>query len=116
MKRALVTGMSRGVGLEIADRLLANGWEVIGVSRTPPPEADPPLYPRRRWHSLDVTDPRYTYGLANALDHRPVDAVYHCAALACPEAHAAGVREVTLHVGPFLPCWTDLAAQGAYDG
>lgn len=33
-KTALVTGVSRGLGLAVADRLLAGGWTVCGTSRT----------------------------------------------------------------------------------
>jgi len=33
MKRALVTGASRGIGLAIVKRLLSEGWEVIGIAR-----------------------------------------------------------------------------------
>ncbi|MCP5523506.1 MAG: SDR family oxidoreductase [Verrucomicrobiales bacterium] len=33
MKRALITGGSRGLGLALCDRLLSEGWEVVAVSR-----------------------------------------------------------------------------------
>jgi len=34
---ALVTGTSRGIGLEVARTLIARGWDVLGVARTPAP-------------------------------------------------------------------------------
>lgn len=40
MKRVLVTGGSRGLGLAICERLLADGWEVATVSRRGSPGLD----------------------------------------------------------------------------
>jgi NAD(P)-dependent dehydrogenase (short-subunit alcohol dehydrogenase family) len=37
---ALVTGVSRGIGLAVADRLLAEGLRVFGTSRSQPPARD----------------------------------------------------------------------------
>ena len=49
--RALVTGCSSGIGAAVVDRLVAEGWEVVGISRsTPPPRAG------ARWISADLTD------------------------------------------------------------
>lgn len=34
MKKALITGTSKGIGRALAERLLAEGWEVFGISRS----------------------------------------------------------------------------------
>jgi len=36
MKTAIITGVSDGLGLKISEKLLENGWKVIGLSRTRP--------------------------------------------------------------------------------
>ncbi len=36
MKKALITGTSRGIGKAIAEKLLDRGWEVTGISRSDP--------------------------------------------------------------------------------
>jgi len=40
MKAVVVTGASRGIGLELCKYYLANGWEVFAVCRTPSPELE----------------------------------------------------------------------------
>jgi 3-oxoacyl-[acyl-carrier protein] reductase len=81
MKRALVTGASSGIGRAVVERLLADGWQVSGVSRSAPESA----------HAM------YTHVRADLARGDEVDRV--AAALGTPDAvvHAAGVmRGATL--------------------
>jgi NAD(P)-dependent dehydrogenase (short-subunit alcohol dehydrogenase family) len=47
-RRAIVTGASSGIGKAIAERLLDDGWSVVGVSRSKPAIAHP------RFHSVPL--------------------------------------------------------------
>jgi 3-oxoacyl-[acyl-carrier protein] reductase len=53
MPIALITGSSRGLGRALAERLLAQGWEVHGFSREPGGWA----HPAYREQAVDVGDP-----------------------------------------------------------
>ncbi len=64
MKRALVTGASRGIGRAIAEALSRRGLEVIGTSRDPaaiPPDA---RIPGVRYLPLDLRDEKSISALA----------------------------------------------------
>lgn len=74
-RRAVVTGASSGIGLAIAERLLADGWQVTGLQRGRPP----------------ITDARFEAVAVDLGDGAALDAVL--ARLAAPQAlvHAAGL-------------------------
>lgn len=55
-RTAIVTGASRGIGHAIANRFHDEGWRVITVSRTPPPEACPWSREQRSHILLDLSD------------------------------------------------------------
>jgi NAD(P)-dependent dehydrogenase (short-subunit alcohol dehydrogenase family) len=78
-RSAIVTGCSRGIGRAVAEALLGDGWDVIGVSRTEPED-----WQGFTWLRCDVGD----FGaLEDGLTHfglDAVDAVVHCAGIRGP--------------------------------
>jgi NAD(P)-dependent dehydrogenase (short-subunit alcohol dehydrogenase family) len=70
--RALVTGASSGIGAAIAARLLADGWQVTGLSRSAPAAGVAHV-------PVDLSDPAATRAALGALP--PQDAVIHAAGL-----------------------------------
>lgn len=75
MRRALVTGASSETGQAVIRALLDDGWQVVGTSRSQPPIT----HERFRWHCMDLSDERYSYGLGNMVENRMIDLVVHCA-------------------------------------
>ncbi|AXJ10194.1 SDR family NAD(P)-dependent oxidoreductase [Arthrobacter sp. PM3] len=69
---AVVTGCSSGIGKAIAARLLADGWQVTGLSRS-----KPELGPGFQWRPADLADPA---SLAEVVeDLAPANALVHAA-------------------------------------
>jgi 3-oxoacyl-[acyl-carrier protein] reductase len=59
MNNVLITGVSKGLGLEIAKKFIDNGWKVWGVSRTLTPELDTVIneYPDKiQWKKFDLKE------------------------------------------------------------
>ena len=73
MKRAMVTGASSGIGAAVVRQLLADGWQVIGMSRSLPPFSQPNF----RHLSVDVSQ---RSALLAALEQiEPPQAIIHAA-------------------------------------
>lgn len=70
---ALVTGVSSGIGEAIATRLLSDGWQVIGISRSRPSLEHPQLC----WIAADLAD---NTALVQTLEQvGELDAIVHAA-------------------------------------
>lgn len=96
-RRAVVTGASSGIGAAVVARLLAHGWEVIGLSRRRP-DVDHEGF---TWVAVDVADAAAVRGAVAGV--RRVDAMVHAAGLqySAPLGHldtAHGARMWTVHV------------------
>jgi NAD(P)-dependent dehydrogenase (short-subunit alcohol dehydrogenase family) len=76
-KHAVVTGTSSGIGQAIAERLLADGWKVTGLSRTESALGDGSLGEGFRWQKADLSEPESLAGVVEAIG--PADALVHAA-------------------------------------
>jgi 3-oxoacyl-[acyl-carrier protein] reductase len=76
---AVVTGVSKGIGAAVADMLLAEGWGVVGLSRTPP-EPRPGLY----WFFCDIGIPDVVTDILALAGIDTIDALVHCAGVRGP--------------------------------
>ncbi|MGH8149229.1 MAG: SDR family oxidoreductase [Steroidobacteraceae bacterium] len=78
MTTVLVTGASRGLGLELVRQYAAEGWKVLACARAPGKAADLQRLSRESGgrvavHRLDVTDVEAIGALARELHGQPVD-------------------------------------------
>lgn len=71
-KHAIVTGSSSGIGKAIAERLLADGWRVTGLSRT-----ESSLGEGFQWLRADLSEPESLGRIVEAIG--PADALVHAA-------------------------------------
>jgi short-subunit dehydrogenase len=85
MKKALITGASSGIGKEICKRLLALGYEVVGVSRSIiDAEFNSPYFTS---FQANLSDENSTLQLCNILKNESIDILVNCAGLGRFEPH-----------------------------
>ena len=81
MKRAIVTGCSRGIGAAVTVALLQDGWDVAGISRT---RLMLPNIEHLTWCPIDIASPLAGERLGQTVGEGPLDALIHCAAIQGP--------------------------------
>lgn len=84
MPTVLITGASRGIGLEMARQYAAEGWQVHACARHPEKSAELDALAaagagRVRIHRLDVADHSAIDALASELRGQPIDVLVNCA-------------------------------------
>jgi len=93
MKNALIIGNSDGVGLALTRQLLADGWQVTGISRSPCPVEDEAL----QHVVLDVRDTGYPTRLESIWDQDgPFGTCVYCAGVGEKLDPAAMEAETTV--------------------
>jgi NAD(P)-dependent dehydrogenase (short-subunit alcohol dehydrogenase family) len=93
MRTVLITGASRGLGLELARQYVEAGWRVIACARSPAKAADLGALAaassgRMTVHPLDVTDHGRIEALARELDGLPIDVLINSAGVMGRESFA----------------------------
>jgi len=86
MATVLVTGASRGIGLELARQYVSDGWQVLAAARTPEKSAalrdlTKEFGDRVSLQTLDVTSDLSIEDLAGRLDGRAIDVLINNAAI-----------------------------------
>ena len=76
---ALITGVSRGLGKELARQYAAEGWKVIGTERR-----------KDAQFRLDVTDRNHISQLAKKLNGEPIDLLFCNAGISGKKGMAPG--------------------------
>ncbi|QQR68620.1 MAG: SDR family oxidoreductase [Alphaproteobacteria bacterium] len=83
MPNVLITGSSRGIGLELVRQYAADGWDVQAMARAPDKAVALQEAARQnahiRIHALDVTDFAAVDRLAIELRGQPIDVLINCA-------------------------------------
>jgi NAD(P)-dependent dehydrogenase (short-subunit alcohol dehydrogenase family) len=94
MPTILITGASRGLGLQLAREYASDGWRVIACVRTPAAAVDLNAAASRTQggltvHALDVTDHAQVDALARQFDGLPIDVLLNSAGVMGRESFAA---------------------------
>ena len=96
MPTVLITGASRGIGLEFARQYAADGWRVHACCRAPQDAADLSAA-LNGWngviHRLDVTDELSIRELAGAVDDEPLDVLINNAGIFPDDRKADGTMD-----------------------
>ena len=95
MSTILITGASRGLGLEFARQYAVGNWEVLATARQPDKGAGlkqlAAQHPKVLLHRLDVTDDESVKNLADRLDGKPIDVLLHSSGIYPREGQHIGV-------------------------
>lgn len=91
---AVVTGAASGIGAAITQRLVCDGWSVIGLDRTPAEPAEPA--DGVRFEVVDLADMAALAGLSASLG--PVGAIVHAAGFMT----TGGIEEFDPAVGDLM--------------